>query len=611
MSSSELTSRYCRALTWVKVAGAPRPVLPAMAFKYLLILLACLLAVAALVEARLQLLAAHGEVASFDWQTENNHIARMNYEKVRSTPEDPLWRSAGMPLHPKAPGVRRILVIGDSFVWGDGLINANEIWWRQLQRDLERRGYRDLEVLAAGSNGASTQDQLRWLRERKLLDQAQPDLVIFGYVTNDPDVQKPDGTYYVKQIGRDVKPYQSTAFERLGLIAPNLAYQLEQLRARKWESTRVDAYPYNEWEMKLLEAPNLDAYGEVLKQLGTFLASQRMPAFFVTLPNFPSPVFEPRYRPVAPLFQQAGLPFHNLLADFTREFPPDVMPLLKWGINPVNSHPGPVSTRFYARKVGDILERDYASLLGPRPAHPASLDPQINDWMPPASEVQRVGTADWALTYPGDEVTMPTAPLGKRHVVLSFAQPVAIRSVRVAGDSLREAELYATVVDPATAVERNAPRNLGRKSGSTLSWTVAADRTAEPVNTLKLAASMEQAPALHVALPAAGMQHDSGAAYAVQVPQLRAEADDMSAPNRSPWRLEEDGRALERAHAIHEDIRKQGGGRWSHWDSMVLFSASDGSDPRTNGRRYELVKPDASGRTLRVHIDFEQEPVRP
>jgi hypothetical protein len=128
---------------------------------------------------------------------------------------------------------------------------------------------------------------------------------------------------------------------------------------------------------------------------------------------------------------------------------------------------------------------------------------------------------------------------------------------------------------------------------------------------LQLVALVEQAPALRVALTTAGMQHDSGSAYAVHVPQLRDEADTMSAPNRSPWRLEEDGRPLKRPHTNHEDIRKKGRGRWSHWDAMVLFSASDGSDPRTNGRRYELVKPDAGRRTLRLHIDFEQEAVRP
>jgi hypothetical protein len=50
----------------------------------------------------------------------------------------------------------------------------------------------------------------------------------------------------------------------------------------------------------------------------------------------------------------------------------------------------------------------------------------------------------------------------------------------------------------------------------------------------------------------------------------------------------EDGHPLGPAHALHPDIRRLGGGRFSHWGDQIYFSASDGSDPRTNGRRYTV-----------------------
>ena len=50
--------------------------------------------------------------------------------------------------------------------------------------------------------------------------------------------------------------------------------------------------------------------------------------------------------------------------------------------------------------------------------------------------------------------------------------------------------------------------------------------------------------------------------------------------------VSEDGRVLPHGHAAHTDIRQLGGGRYSHWGAQVYFSSSDGSDPRTNGRRY-------------------------
>ncbi|MBR0713079.1 hypothetical protein [Bradyrhizobium liaoningense] len=42
---------------------------------------------------------------------------------------------------------------------------------------------------------------------------------------------------------------------------------------------------------------------------------------------------------------------------------------------------------------------------------------------------------------------------------------------------------------------------------------------------------------------------------------------------------------------MHADIRTQAGGRFSHWDGILIFSASDGSDPRTNGRTYTITTP--------------------
>ncbi len=54
--------------------------------------------------------------------------------------------------------------------------------------------------------------------------------------------------------------------------------------------------------------------------------------------------------------------------------------------------------------------------------------------------------------------------------------------------------------------------------------------------------------------------------------------------------LLEDGDELS-ARALHADIRDEGGGLYSHWGNAILFSTRDGSDPRTNGRRYEVRLP--------------------
>jgi hypothetical protein len=54
----------------------------------------------------------------------------------------------------------------------------------------------------------------------------------------------------------------------------------------------------------------------------------------------------------------------------------------------------------------------------------------------------------------------------------------------------------------------------------------------------------------------------------------------------------EDGVPLGPAHALHDEVRGLGGGRYSHWSGCLLFSTSDGGDPRCNARTYTLVIPD-------------------
>jgi MoaA/NifB/PqqE/SkfB family radical SAM enzyme len=81
---------------------------------------------------------------------------------------------------------------------------------------------------------------------------------------------------------------------------------------------------------------------------------------------------------------------------------------------------------------------------------------------------------------------------------------------------------------------------------------------------------------------------ESGFCCTVLLANLQEWADSEEDPRSSPVILLEDGKALGPAHSIHDDIRAQGGGRFSHWGSRLWFSTSDNSDPNTNGRRYSI-----------------------
>lgn len=99
-------------------------------------------------------------------------------------------------------------------------------------------------------------------------------------------------------------------------------------------------------------------------------------------------------------------------------------------------------------------------------------------------------------------------------------------------------------------------------------------------------------------------QHDGGFAYTVPL-DVRHGGDSPQNESYSKLRLFEKGVELGVAHTPHATIRSTGGGRFSHWNTTLHFSASDNTDPRMNGRRYEVAIPatEVSGPVLYGRID--------
>ena len=85
--------------------------------------------------------------------------------------------------------------------------------------------------------------------------------------------------------------------------------------------------------------------------------------------------------------------------------------------------------------------------------------------------------------------------------------------------------------------------------------------------------------------------NEIGACWTAPLRRLEAASDDSADPARSQLLLFEDDALLGPAHTPHDDIRRLGDGRYSHWGSTLYFSTSDGTDPNANGRRYRVVCP--------------------
>lgn len=82
---------------------------------------------------------------------------------------------------------------------------------------------------------------------------------------------------------------------------------------------------------------------------------------------------------------------------------------------------------------------------------------------------------------------------------------------------------------------------------------------------------------------------EEGLAWQVSLSEYAYGSDGMEHPYRSKLVLLEDGKPLWTRHSYHDEIRKVGLGRYSHWGEALYFSTSDNTDPNTNGHLYQIV----------------------
>lgn len=88
-----------------------------------------------------------------------------------------------------------------------------------------------------------------------------------------------------------------------------------------------------------------------------------------------------------------------------------------------------------------------------------------------------------------------------------------------------------------------------------------------------------------------GKYSTDGVAYMKEAPSLTSEADTGQIPTQSNYLVCENRYPLGPAHTVHTDIASKGKGRFSHWVTAgFIFSASDNSDPNSNGRTYTVTR---------------------
>jgi hypothetical protein len=443
----------------------------------LCIVIVTLFVLAHLLEWEIGYMAQKSLLVNADWKEEDRKLSRQNAQRIQNSERNPLIQSKGILVPPVTPQRKRIMVIGDSFAFGSGLVNLNMTFWRQLAWVLEKRGYA-VDVVALGRNGASTQDELHWLEsphDTNPLAQIKPDILIFGYVVNDPDVRDDMGNPLAKSSNVTGMP---TLIKRTWLnhyVPPNLAAAIDERLLAKYAASRrakssngptnADHLELLEresdaWTLSLLEGENYVHYVKILDILGGVLRTLQTPAFFVSLPHIIDDKngFELRYAKVKKdIPEHAGVPFFDLLPPFLEAFPEQgaAAKLIQSRLqaNPANSHPGPAITRFYAERITDILEQHYPAVLGNKQSA-KKMSPVINDWLPAGLSIEKHSDG-WRMSGDIAVRDMLMMPMQKPHIACNFERPVQIQSLSLPqeGKGCGNYTVWAYILDEATGAE--------------------------------------------------------------------------------------------------------------------------------------------------------------
>ena len=348
-----------------------------------------------------------------------------------------------------------ILVLGDSFTWGEASLDRNELYWRQMERILRAEGY-NVRVSAVAAEGATSVEELHWLTSGAAED-LSADLVIFGYVYN--DAMRP-GNGFGSMPQRLVIP-QLTWLEKL---LPRFAQKVYAYVDAKTLYTKKYGDRYKDSYLSVLDEDLTPYYKEnFVEPLAAFSRDNDLPALVVTLPSETnSLLLEELYRPLEDIFTDTGVDYYNSYYAFHKQYGGQKH-RKNIAVNPQNVHPGSAAHRFYAEYICGLLLRDYEDVLGePTGEDLNSRVIAINDRMPGNIGLQTVSASETGAEYTFDypDVTVSRYlyeieispyclryPIEEGYIKLSFENPVDLSEVRITGEDGQRISLWYTTIN--------------------------------------------------------------------------------------------------------------------------------------------------------------------
>ncbi len=392
---------------------------------------------------------------------------------------------------------KRIVVLGDSFVWGHASLDRNEVFWRLLENELRAEGY-NVRFDAVASPGVSAYNEIDWLTRTDLIDVLKPDMILIGYVVNDPIEPRVDRRVLDRDLADETVKYIDTNTlvpfsSTLGKVLPAIYSKLSSYLTEK-QLYKTDATYYLTGELTPILTGEVREYYEenFVGPLDALAAEKQIDVAVMHLPFSPNAsLAKALVKPLPEIYAACGnVRYYETIDAFQNDFA-DKKHAANYYVNAGDGHPGSATHFFYAQQLKQILLENYPDVLGEKQdANLRGKDILLNEWIPYRVSPQAVSlspqSAEYTITYPSEKLSeekqykshgkeiVPyflTIPLGEHYIRVSFENPVDLKSVEIRGEDIDDIELFYAKINEELGYDDHTLSPFGKKSDGAYLWT--------------------------------------------------------------------------------------------------------------------------------------------
>jgi lysophospholipase L1-like esterase len=271
----------------------------------------------------------------------------------------------------KPPGVYRVMVLGDSFTFGNGLA-VNERFTNlleaRLNKELSQKGLR-YEVWNLGIEGVPTVSEKNVLRFYK--DKLKPDLIVVGFCLNDTQV-KGQG-HSVEKEAFDLRwtprlkamqgGLSSVGLRITGEVIKKAVYRLAERNGAipTWQEALARTYEPNskDWQKFVGALREIKAMNDSLNLKPPILAVLNQATYTDRPTDYKEPDAELErflgwYGLAKEAAEAAGFRTYDHTTEIIRELHDEII-----AVNVMDPHPSPALNKLYADKLFKIIESEY------------------------------------------------------------------------------------------------------------------------------------------------------------------------------------------------------------------------------------------------------------